>query len=220
MPAINFPNDTQRLNIVGRTGSGKTQAGVAHLSRRAFDRMPWIIFDWKGDALLNQLGATEVQLGDPPPTEPGLYIVHPLPDDLEAVDEFMKQIWLNERTGVYIDEGYMMGKRLRWFRAILTQGRSKHIPMIVLSQRPIDMDLFVFTEADFFQVFSLNYKKDKQRIEEYTEDNPLDFTQLRKYQSFYYDVSEARMEKMNPVPSREAIIGTIRLKMARIPRIS
>jgi len=133
----------------------------------------------------------------------------------------MQKIWANGRTGVYVDEGYMIPNKERWFRALLTQGRSKHIPMIVLSQRPVDMDLYVFSEADFIQSFDLNYDKDCQRVEQYMKRRnapALDFDALKRYQSFYYDVAEKQLVILNPVANREAILSTIHAKLARIPR--
>ena len=44
----------------------------------------------------------------------------------------MWEIWKRGGIGVYVDEGYMVGNNNPAFRAILTQGRSKEIPAIVL----------------------------------------------------------------------------------------
>jgi DNA helicase HerA-like ATPase len=162
MSKLRLPNDTQRIAIVGRTGSGKTYAAAWHLSKRNFDTMPWIIFDFKYDPLLQNLGAIELPLGTLP-DKPGLYIVHPFPDDKEGIDNYLWQIWKHENIGVFIDEGYMVGDSSA-FRAILTQGRSKRIPMIILSQRPVWLSRFVFSEADFFQVFQLNILNDRMQI--------------------------------------------------------
>jgi hypothetical protein len=107
---------------------------------------------------------------------------------------------------------------MRWFRACLTQGRSLHIPMIVLSQRPVEMDLFVFTEADFIQTFALSYSKDRKRVEEYTDEEKLNYRILPKYHSYYYDVSDGKMVMWGPVPGRDALIHSVRSKVQRITR--
>lgn len=200
---MRLPNDTQRISIIGKTGSGKTFAAVWHLSQRSFDKMPWIIFDFKMDALLNKLGATEISIKDSPPKKAGLYIVHPLPDETEEVEEFLWKIWRKEKTGVYIDEGYMVSNSSA-FRALLTQGRSKKIPMIILSQRPVWLSRFVFSEADFFQVFWLNDARDRKTVQAFL---PVDISKrLEDFNSFYYDVNRDQVNILLPVPKENKLL--------------
>ena len=197
-----MPQDTQRLAIVGKTGTGKTQAAAWHLSQRSFDLKPWIILDFKRDELLNEIGATEVDMINAP-TKPGLYITHPLPDDKEAVENYFWNIWQKENIGVYIDEGYMIGDSPA-FRALLTQGRSKRIPIIVLSQRPSWISRFVFSESDYHQVFWLNDFRDRKTVSAFV---PYDMeNRLEDYHSVWYDVSQDRVAKMLPVPKKSAIL--------------
>ena len=200
-----LPNDTQRLAIVGRTGSGKTQAAAWHLSNRSYDKMPWIIFDFKYDTLLNEIdGVQELKLGQIP-KKPGLYIVHPMPDQEDEVDDYLIKIWANENIGVYIDEGYMIKDR-RALRSILTQGRSKHIPMIILSQRPVWLSRFVFSEADFYQIFWLNDQRDRKTLAAFV---PFDMHEkLENYHSIYYDVGNDKLYRWQPVPDKETILAT------------
>src|SRR5271155_550971 len=107
---MNFPNDTQRLSIVGATGSGKTHAALWHLSRRNYDLKPWIVYDFKEDDLIADIeGTYEIGLSDPIPIRPGLYVVHPNPNQIDAVEDHMWRIWKQENTGVFIDEGFMVG---------------------------------------------------------------------------------------------------------------
>jgi hypothetical protein len=203
---INLPSDSERLGIVGKTGSGKTQAAAWHLSIRRFDLMPWIVYDFKMDELLNSIPGVEHIDVSSVPTKPGVYLVHPHPDDIAGVSRQMSQIWAQENTGVYCDEGYMVcgpGRPNPWFRSLLTQGRSKRIPMIILSQRPVWLDRFVFSESEFYQVFGLNDKRDIETIQEYV---PAKLTvKLPKYHSYYYDVAEDKVVVLTPVPDATAI---------------
>lgn len=208
---MRLPNDTQRLAIVGRTGSGKTQAASWHLSRRALNEIPWIVYDFKGDHLLSEIPYAQEIDTKFTPKKSGLYIVRPLPDDTEAVASQMWALWQKERAGIYVDEGYMVGDSPA-FRAVLTQGRSKHLPMIVLSQRPAWITRFLFSEADFYQVFHLNDKRDQKTIEAFV---PIKMEQrLPEYHSYYYDVSNDRVNVLTPVPSREDILKTFEEKLS------
>ena len=207
---VGMPNDTQHVSIIGRNGSGKTVAAVWHLSVRSFDKMPWIIFDYKGDELINSIERAEYIDLRKAPKKPGIYIVQPLPDQIDEVNEFMWQIWNNEKTGVYIDEGYMMTGSPA-FRALLTQGRSKKIPLIVLSQRPVWMDRFVFSESTFFQVFHLNHRKDRQTVQEFIS-KPID-GRLPEYHSYWYDVNADRLNVFSPVPQGPRILDVINSRM-------
>jgi hypothetical protein len=202
---VRLPSNSHRLAVIGRTGSGKTQAGVYHLSRRNYREMPWIVFDFKGDRLINSIpGAETVPLGKIT-TKPGIYIMKPLPDEEEQVDEVLWKAWQKENVGLYFDEGYMVANS-KAFRAVLTQGRSKNVPVIFLSQRPSWISKFSLSEADMLQVFELTIPDDKKRIKEIFAGYPDHFEQ--KYQSAYYDVAEDESVILNPVPDEEQILAS------------
>jgi hypothetical protein len=205
---MDFPDDTQRHAIVGRTGSGKTQAALWHLSHRNFHLMPWVIYNYKTDRSINEIPRARFIDLEEVPIKPGIYIVQPKPDDVEEVQAHMWAVWQNGHTGVYIDEGYMVGRWNPAFRALLTQGRSKEIPMIVLSQRPVWMDGFVWSESEFIQVFPLQHKKDVLRVQEFV---PADLTRkLPPYHSYYFNVAseENKISILKPVPDIDTIYTT------------
>ncbi len=209
------PTDSDRLTIVGKTGSGKTRAAAWHLSRRSFTSRPWIIFDFKGDDFLNAIdGVREVDITKKPPKKAGLYITHPLPSQKDEVDEFLWNVWRNERTGIYFDEGYMVNKS-EAVAAILTQGRSKQIPLIMLSQRPVWLNRFAFSEASHFQMFWLNDARDRKTVQAFM---PYDLEKrLPDYHSVWYDVGRDKTCVMRPVPTDDALLEVFheRLKSRR-----
>jgi hypothetical protein len=215
---MNFPNDTQRLVIVGATGSGKTQAAMWQLSRRGFLNKPWIIYDFKGDEMIQSLeGVIDWPVESPAPSRPGLYVVKPHPDQVGEVDLQLQSVWEHENIGVYIDEGLMLGTKNIGFRRLLTQGRSKHIPMIVLSQRPVWLDRFVFSESEFFQIFRLQHRKDLAAVQEFI---PFDVSErLPEYHSYYYDVTTDSMVVLEPVPDRDAILDTFDTKLRKLQKV-
>ena len=211
---VQFPTDTQRIVLVGATGTGKTNAAMWHLSRRDFNLMPWVIYDFKQDDAINRIeGLRHIEPDDDAPTDPGLYAVHPHPT--EDVEPQLWDIWENEYTGVYIDEGLMMGNNNAAFRALLTQGRSKHIPMIICSQRPVWLDRFVYSESDYFQVFRLQHRKDLQAVQEFI---PYSIEKrLPEFHSYYYDVARNKMIVMRPTPDPDAVLDTLSLRTEDLP---
>jgi DNA helicase HerA-like ATPase len=206
-----LPTPDKRTSVIGSTGSGKTQFAVWLLSSRDFHIRPCVIFDFKGDELIGQLGAQEISVSSDPPKEAGLYIIRPLPGDEEYVSRFFMKCLYQEDIIIYIDEGYMLPKLDRWFRACLTQGRSKHIEMIILSQRPVWMDKYVFTEANFFAVFKLNSVEDRKHMRNFLDGREL--TILPQYHCLWYDVDKQQSTILRPVPQAEDLIATFRAKL-------
>ncbi len=217
---MRLPDSTHRISIIGRTGSGKTQAAAWFLSQAPVDRMPYIVLDYKRDKLLNDIRAKEMGVNDKIPTAPGLYIVHPMPQtDDEAVTKLLWRIWERGKTGLYVDEGYMIGPDNPAFRALLTQGRSKHIPIICLSQRPVYMDRFAFSEADFYLVFNLNDRKDQQRVGEFLH-RDIDLREdVKPYHAWYHDVATNEYALLSPVPKATTIKQIFRDKIGYKKRL-
>lgn len=211
MPRL--PNNSQRLVNVGRTGSGKTVAALWHLSEHSIESMPWIIYDFKTDEHIASIpGARSLDLKELP-KEPGVYVVRPLPDDSELVEKQMWRIWEHEGIGVFVDEAYMVGNNNSAFRALLTQGRSKRIPMLICSQRPAWVSRFVFSEADFYQTFHLNDKRDRDTLESFIPAN-LD-KRLQPFHSLYYDVGKNDLVEFSPVPNVQKIMQTFERRLSR-----
>jgi hypothetical protein len=209
---VRLPDDTQHLVIVGRNGTGKTRGAVWHLSKRDYKNKPWIIFDWKHDDLIAKLPTQELEWGKLP-EGPGLYVVHPFPDDQENVDALLWAIYSMGNVGIYVDEGYMLNKS-KAYRAISTQGRSKRIPTITLSQRPKNMDLSVFSEATFIQSYALNDLNDRKRVAEWMPPEDKNGNRydpkyrLPDYHSWYYDVGKDEIAILAPVPDEAETIAS------------
>lgn len=203
---IRLPNDTQRLTVIGKTGSGKTQFASWILSERSFDKKPWIVFDFKRDALLNDIPATHhIGVEEKPPKKPGLYLVHPNPGDEDHVEKLMWSIWERENTGVYIDEGYMIDYYSKPFQALLTQGRSKRIPIIMLTQRPVAVTRFAFSEADYISLFSLTDARDQKIVKQFMP-MPID-EQLPPFHSYWWDNARNYKAVLQPVPDETTILN-------------
>ena len=214
MKTITLPRYDKRTAIIGSTGSGKTQFAVWLLSSRDFHRRPWIIFDFKGDELIEAIGPQEINVYGAPPKKPGLYVVRPIPErDDKAVEDFLWQIWANGGTGIYIDEGYMLGARNPALNACLTQGRSKHIEMMILSQRPVWMSKFVFSESNYFAVMNLTLLDDRKFVSGYVAGTPINL--LPRYHSLWYDCDGQRGTVLKPVPGRDELLRRFEERLSR-----
>lgn len=208
-----LPNLTQRTAVIGRTGSGKTRFGMWLLSEADFDKQPFVMIDYKGDDLIagvdrvREIGLNEI------PKHPGLYTIKPLPSENDAVENWLWRIWSKERVGLYVDEGYALPDKGA-FQAILTQGRSKRLPVICLTQRPSWISRFVFSEADFYAVFHLNDHRDKLTVQAFTPKERMDLkNRLPDYHSYWYDVGRDNVFQINPVPDDAVILQRIEDKL-------
>ena len=213
--AFHLPKPSQHIAIIGRNGTGKTQAALWHLSKRNFDSMPYVVLDFKGDELVNSIDrARHIDLREIP-RRPGVYIVHPTPQDVDdgAVESFLWKIYERDHIGAWIDESYMLQKS-RAFETLLVQGRSKRIPLTVLTQRPAWVSRYIFSESTFFQVFALNDKRDKQTVEAIV---PLSFDdRLPDFHSHYYDVLRDELIVLGPVPDADEILGRIDERLHKV----
>jgi hypothetical protein len=218
--AVDYPGPTDRIFVVGRTGSGKTVAANWHLSFADFVVKPWIIYDFKGDELIAEIARAKlIDVGEIP-THPGIYIAHPEPEDARIEDHLMS-IWAKEDLGLYIDEGYMIDQRSRGLRTLATQGRSKNIPLIVLSQQPLWVNKFAISEADFHQVFSLANSEHHKIVRQFTDITSRDIETLPEYHSMYYDVRRKAKYRMPPVDSIGSILDRFdrRLKKTSLRKL-
>jgi len=205
---VSLPRYDKRTAVIGSTGSGKTQFAVWLLSTTDFDQRPCFIFDFKGDELIadiEALGGTEISVYSAPPRKPGIYIVRPIPErDDKAVIGFLWSLWQMENCIIYVDEGYMLGARNPALNACLTQGRSKHIQMIILSQRPVWMSKFVFSEANYFAVMNLTLEDDRKFVSGYVGGQKIDL--LPAYHCLWYEADKQKGAILKPVPSREELL--------------
>lgn len=209
-----WPRPDEHLAILGCTGSGKTTLAAHVLSRSPFDTMPYIAVDMKGDDLLAMIDRiVEIGTHERIPKKPGLYVVRPLPSDIDGIEAWLEKVWHAGSTGLYVDEAYLLPDK-RWLRNILAQGRSLRIPVIAASQRPVDVSRSIFSEASHISVFRLNDQRDKKIVREFTPPGMLD-TRLPDFHSYWYNVKDQSSEDdqpyfvLAPVPKAEIIVERI-----------
>ena len=217
MPAssdFRIPRDDERLTILGCTGSGKTTLAFWVLSKSPFHQKPYIMVDYKGDDLAGSIDRIkEIGLNEKIPSSPGLYIVRPLPSDIEAMEEWLWKVWHKENTGLFIDEAYLLPNK-NALKNLLAQGRSKRIPVIAASQRPVDVPRSIFSEASHIALFRLNDRRDKKIVAEFTPEGMTE-KRLPDYHSFWYNVADHKIDDpvpyftLQPVPNADEIADVI-----------
>lgn len=208
MNDFRLPGNSHHHAILGSNGSGKTRAAVWHLAMRDYNSRPWIIIDFKGDDLIAQLPVTEIDVRDklPKRAQAGLYVVRPHPNQMDELTDMFIRIWQQENMGVYVDEGYMIqgADANDAYKFILTQGRSKKIPTITLSQRPVWINRFVLSEATFYQAFRLNDRRDRESVNSFMPKEAMQ--ELPPFHSWYYDSGNNALNILKPVPDDSAIV--------------
>jgi hypothetical protein len=209
-PPVHLPNGSHRTVIIGPNGSGKTVAGAWLLSRQDWTRRPWVALDFKGEELWDQLGSPpmrRLRLGDMPGKR-GLYRMEVLPGQEDEIEAWLWRVWEHENIGLFCDEVSLM-PRGNAFKAILRQGRSKLVPVIACTQRPVDCDREVFTESRFRMLFGV-------------EDTYRDFPIIRglfgghdvrealpPHWSYYYDAKFKHCHVLQPVPPPDTVVATL-----------
>lgn len=222
--SFRLPSNDEHTAVVGRTGSGKTQLGIYLLGKQNLKRDVWYVLDYKGDDLIAAIDRARHIDFHETPDAPGLYVLHSRPDQSENTENWLWKVWEKERAGLYVDEGYMVPD-IGAYQAILTQGRSKRIPMINLSQRPVAINRFVFSEAAHIVVFDLNDDRDEKTVSGFTPRGFMDwmpdgieaqtdqFDQKRrllpKFHSRWWNVKDREGFLLQPVPGQDELIETI-----------
>jgi hypothetical protein len=221
--AYRLPNDTQHIAVIGKNGTGKTQSSLWLLSKRPFDKRPELIVDFKRDDHIAAIeGAIEIPVGTVP-TEPGIFVVRPNVADLgsdataKPFYDTLAGAYEKENIGIWFDEAFVLGKNKKvegMFENLLTQGRSKRIPLIILVQRPVWVSRFVMSESSYFQLFRLQDKRDAITLQEVMPEGA--FRRLPDYHSAYYDVNRDTVDFLAPVPAEAEILSRINARIIEI----
>jgi hypothetical protein len=205
-----FPGGDARTTIIGATGSGKSTCGLWMLGHQRFERRPWLAVDFKREEIFDSIGfppIRQIELDETLPRKPGLYLVSPRPGQDDLLESFLWRVWHRENVGLYVDEAALMPDHSDAFAAILQQGRSKRIPVIACTQRPVGVLRGLFSEASFICVYRLVDKRDYKIVEGFA---PMDLSrELPTHHWYWYDVARHQQLAMTPVPDPDEVAAKL-----------
>jgi hypothetical protein len=209
MNGFRFPGGDARTTILGSTGSGKTVCGLWMLANQRFDKRPWVAVDFKREQIFDGVGfppIVQLALDDKPPSKPGLYLVAPRPGQDDELEKFIWRCWEHENIGLYIDEAPLMPERDA-FAAVLQQGRSKRLPVIACTQRPVNVARGLFSEANFVCVYDIVDERDWKTIKGFI---PAEMGEpLPAHHWRWWDRQRRVILTMRPVPPPAEVAGLL-----------
>jgi len=215
MPIFNLPGASDRTVVIGPTGSGKTIGAAWILSRQRFDKRPWVALDFKNEELWDLVGSPpmrDLKLGAMP-GKTGFYRMAVRPGQEDQLEDWLWKVWGKENIGLFVDEVSLIPQKAA-FKAILRQGRSKRIPVISCTQRPVDCDREVFSESQFRMFYGIEDPRDWLVIKGLFKHGDVE-KPLPPYWSYWYDAKNKTCLTLRPVPPPDEIAKTLR---ALVPR--
>lgn len=208
-----LPAPNKHTVVMGANGTGKTILGAWVLSKQDMRKRPWVILDFKDEELWDDVQPRRIRLGEFPfghakSGKHGLYIMRVLPGQEEQLEAWLWKVWKRGNMGIFCDEAtFLTG--MNSCKAILRQGRSKLIPMIACTQRPVGIDREFFTESTYKAVFRLDDVRDYKTIAGFTRGADVS-TLLPKHWSYWHDSAQNHTFKLRPVPPPAMIAADLR----------
>lgn len=174
---------------MGQTGSGKSTLAAPLIA----DKPHLLIIDPKRQFEPAQEEYSTIHRPeDLPGARESVILYRPTPDDdeLESYDRVLRWVYNRKNTFLYIDEllSLVGGPHTypRYLKILYSQGRALNIGILGATQRPSGVPLFCISESQYFYMFHLSLKRDRQRMAEFMGERVEGDLQDR-YSFWYYN---------------------------------
>lgn len=193
---------TDRMFIAGQTGSGKSTVGSLVAAR--WSRV--LVYDPKVDPVAAIPNAT-IAYGYKAARAalPGRVVYRPLPREKHDVpgimDDLARVVYLHGAHGLVIHELGDLALTDRelgpFVSACWRQGRSRRVPVVALSQRPVNVPLMALSEASHVLAFYLKHRADRERMAEFMGPDVVT-APVGPDHSFYYLAPDLTLSRCEP----------------------
>ena len=216
-PQLILPGAEDRTIVIGSTGDGKTILVGWLLAQQRLDKRAWVWLDFKDEVLLDEVGTPPIRklrLGDMP-GKLGLYRMFVRPDQEDELEDWLWKVWKRGNIGIVCDEVSLL-PRGDAVKSIMRQGRSKRIPFIGATQRPVGCDPEIFSEAQYRVLFSIGDEhRDLPIIKGLFGRLDVRTPLPGPFYSYWYDVRRKQLTVLRPVPAPAIVAAQIRAAAPR-----
>lgn len=186
-------NTSDRVCLFGRTGSGKTTLAKYLLSRVNH----YLVLDAK-----HTFSIPNIPIVEEYNRSYDKQIIRADYDaETEVYDDALLQSFAIGDIVVYLDETTLINPNTRTINPplgrLIRTGRERSIGVWLSSQRPKDIPSVVFTEAEHFFLFQLQFKADREKVVDFTSERlepALD--SIRGHDAVYYNVLSDRIVRL------------------------
>ena len=142
------------------------------------------------------------------PGKKGLFRMAVNPGQEDDLEEWLWKIWGRGDVGLFCDEATLLPQQ-KAMKAILRQGRSKRLPVIACTQRPVEIDREFFTESQFKMIFKLDDVRDYKTVEMFTGGADIK-PRLPPHWSYWCDTKQGHTWTLKPTPEPKEIARQLR----------
>lgn len=216
---MRIPSDSERQLFIGATGSGKTTLAMHVLSNRNITEMPYVILNTKDDEHLNQIPHViemdGLKLPKAKHMKSGIFMARPRIGEYDGVEALMQEIWQRTHVGLFVDEALAISAPAHpAYRTLLTQGRSRRNPVDSLTQRPVNIDRYAFSESEHFYVMRLNSMRELEPIYDQTGWD-MEMSRLPEFHAYRFHGPSQAKSIVPPAPSMDSILDTFDARLRR-----